>query len=229
MRKFKTLCILILSLMIVPVVFSQTSDFGISIDCFQGCKNGFVDVEQEIMLKFVLNNNFDYWISFGEEDRSQLSFSIEVEHSKLSNNGKETIFYSDSLRTPYYLKPKSTEEVYFPLKAYNNLDPNIRLGEWRITPKVDIGWQGAKYYGNPFTGEIVALRQEFRIPQTITGNILKFEAKKKEVEVEQPEKGFKIPTLKQWVSEPPYSYFTWILGLIIVGVVVYYLTQGRRR
>ncbi len=216
-------------LIFVPIVFSQESYFGITLDCLEGCKDGKVDVDKEVMLKLVIKNNFNYWVSLGGEDKNILSLSLEIENSKLPNNGKEVKWYNDLLRNPYYLKPKSTEELYFTLETYNDMDKNKRLGEWKITPKLDIGWQGAKYYKDPFTGETIPIKSEYQIPRLVSGNILKFEAKQEEVEVQPPKERFKLPTLKQLVSEPPYSYFTWIIGLIIAGIIIYYATQGRRR
>ena len=61
MRKLKWLISLLMLLWFISPVLAVDSYFDISLDCYQGCKEGTASIEDQIMLKFTMKNNFDYW------------------------------------------------------------------------------------------------------------------------------------------------------------------------
>lgn len=225
----KCLIILILAILSsLSMVAAQNTYFDIGLECYQGCNEGIANIDEQIILELSIVNNFDYWIYIGDKEEWDESSSIRIiaENSNLKD-GKSTELYQFVIGNPIYIPPKSEDEIYIPLDAYNSLPKEDRIGDWSVKVELSRNYN-TKYYENPFNGKTVSVKSEFQIPSQLTTNLLKFEAKKEEVVVEPAKKGIKIPTLKQLVSEPPYSYFTWIIGLIIVGIIVHYATKGKK-
>lgn len=207
---------LLYSIMILLIVFpvaAETSYFDISLDCFQGCGNGIAYVDEQIMLELTIKNNFEYWVYIGDKNKwdQSASFWITAENSNLEN-GQNVELYQFLVGNPFYIPPKSEIEIYFPLEVYNNLEEDKKMGDWSIKSKLKP--ENVKYYKDPFNEETISIKSKFQIPPTITGNLLKFEAKKEIVVVENG-KGLIFNTKKTIKN-----FFEEWTGYIIAGIII---------
>ena len=75
--------ILAFMLLFIPSVYSQTQLFDVVLDCFDGCKDGDVNVSKPIMLKLEIRNNFDYWVALGSKDYGAPSFRMTIRNANL--------------------------------------------------------------------------------------------------------------------------------------------------
>ena len=233
MKFVEKVVILAFILLLIPTVYSQTQFFDIKLDCIDGCQSGTVETSKPIMLKLEIRNNFDYWVALGRKDYSGPSFRMTIRNPNLQGSWtqqsgiKEELYGAISGKV-LYLKPKHTEFIYIPFEIYNTLEQDKRLGQWEIEYELDTN--GVNYYENPYTGKEIQRTPQPPIPTTIKGNILRFESKKPEVVIDQPKNMSRSisSTLKKWFTEQPYAYFSWIIGSIIIGVIIYLIKRALR-
>ena len=225
--------ILAIMLVAIPSSYAQ-SYFGINLDCIDGCQGKTIEVNKPVMLKLEIRNNFDYWVSLGNKDYGAPTFRMTIKNANLQGSWAQasgrTDVYDQISGKVFFIKPKSSEIFYIPLDAYNTLEEDKRLGQWEIEYELDTN-SAVRYYENPYTGKEVQIKPEFQIPRIVKGNILSLKGIKPEVTiVENPDAPESFSSkLKRWLTEEPYRYFSWIIGSILIGVVIYSLTTGRRR
>ena len=215
MRKFILLGFILILLPFVAHA-QESGDFGISVACVGGCENR--NISKDILLEFTIKNNFDYWISFGEDDRddvySGLSISLEVYHPKL-DDGKGGEYYRDILGPGYFIKPKDELKVYLPFYIYNDMDEDSRQGEWEITPELSLGSVSIDYYSPDFS-EIDRGSGGVTIERSVSGPQIAFTVTKPGVEVEK-EKNISIPN---WAVEYGKEIIVMVIATVIAGIIL---------
>ncbi|MCK4647370.1 hypothetical protein KAT24_00375 [Candidatus Pacearchaeota archaeon] len=197
---------LFLILFNILIVSAQTSYFGFSLECFQGCDKEVANVKTPIMLKVIIKNNLDYWILVG--DNSLLKISVKNPDIK---NGEPIIEnHQNFLGNPTYFPPKSEEEVYISFDTYNNLEENNRIGDWILKPELHL--KDIKYYKNPFNEEVKYISTSYKISPITAGNQLKFESKAEDLEIQTS------PLSK--IINPIKNFFNKWIGYIAAGVII---------
>lgn len=225
MLKSKYLLIFLFIFVSTQFVASQEY-FGFDLNCFQGCDGEKSNINQQVILELTLKNNFEYWIKIGKESNNQynsfLSNRLTIENSNL-NDGK-IIEDHKLLSYPIYISPKSEIKLYFPLNAYNDLEKEKRVGEWKITPEISLS--SVSYYANPFDEDKnINIKTEYKIPSTLVNKQLKFQAENTDVRITTNPFSKPIDGIKDWFKK----YFGWIIATIIAGVSIYFFTKKKRK
>ncbi len=209
-RGYITILFLLLAYInIVHIVHAEEEQFGITLDCFDSCKDKTIDSSKDIMLVLTIKNNLDYWVSIGEENNINVQsvFHMDVQNDNLQGDysqqaGKRSVSYDDILGKRFFIEPKSELQVYVPFDTYNQLGKDNRLGDWRIYPELQIHnsyndvYANVKFYNNSFDSTPTPLYsngQSFTINSPIKGNVLEFKTIKPETEVQVEKPNTVVP------------------------------------
>ncbi len=230
---------------IVPIARADDQYFGISLDCLDSCKDKSVDSSNDIMLVLKITNNLDYWVSIGDADNinPQSVFRMNVENANLQTDnylqpaGNKVETHQDLLAKGVFIKPKADVEIYIPFDTYNKLGKDNRLGDWKISPELQINnnpysysYSNINFYNTTFESKPIPLTysngQSFTIKSPIKGNVLEFKVVKPEIQV-QGENSSAIPNGSRFVD----SLFNFInsniiatiLGGTVSGLIVSYI------
>lgn len=223
--------IAILFLLLIPLsivhIARAEEQFGISLDCLEPCKDKTMDYSKDIMLVLTIKNNLDYWVSIGQEMNTnyQTDFRMNLENNNLQA-GNNIESHTDILGKRVLIKPKTELQVYIPFNTYNKLGKDNRLGEWKISPVLQIN--NVEFYNNPFESKSIPLSdrstgQSYTINSPIKGNVLGFKVIKPETEV-QGEKSSVIP---KGLLETFYQDYIKIIITTVSGAVIGYLIINR--
>jgi len=212
--------VLILILFNANMAYAE-ENFGVTLDCYEGCNDGQIDYNKNLMLELTIKNNYDYWVYIGEERGLGTEFLIEMKNINLETES-EIEYLNDYLDREIFIKPKSEIKIYIPFNGYNKLENDNRLGDWEIKPELRI--KKFKLYANPFDSTEVFLSQINTPPidLEIVGNFLKFTTVKPEVEVTGK---ISIKILDGLFENPVVIY---IISPLIVGLVLYFLNKRYR-
>ena len=226
MRKSNIFIISLLFLMLILPITSA-AEFDFDTECYQGCIKGIANPDNNVMLKVTIKNNFDFWVKVGSENSDSINLRILVENKNLGNwngNGKETETHK-IMGSPAYIPPKSKFEFYIPLNSYNNMERDKRVSDWVLTPTLDL--QNIEYYQNPYDEKkAININSQYKIPNSIVDNQVKFEGKSEGVEIQTNSFSKIISVIKGFFS----NWTGWIIASVIVGVIIWALTgRGRSR
>ncbi len=207
--------------MTISSVVAQTSDFGIEINCFQGCYEKIIDSNGKIILELVLKNNYPYWIKFSETP----SLMIQLSHQELGG-GKQYEYHREILGKNSYIKPKDEIKIYIPFETYNSLDQNERIGRWVLKPELHIG-NNIEYYNDYFDGKKVSPYNN-DISAIIVGSQIELIAKGDDVKIE---KGVFSGWWNIWniITGWFESRIGWIVAMVIAGVLIFFFTNKKKK
>lgn len=210
-------------MLILPITSSAEFDFDT--ECYQGCSDGVSNPDSKVMLKVTIKNNFDFWVKIGSEDSDSINLRILVENKNLGNwngNGKETETHK-IMGSPAYIPPKSEFEFYIPLNSYNNMERDKRVSDWVLIPTLDL--QNIEYYQDPYDEEkTININPQYKIPDSIVDNQVKFEGKSDNVEIQTNSFSKIINSIKLFFS----NWTGYIIAGIIIGVFIWVLTSRRK-
>ncbi len=230
---------------IVTIVRADDQFFGISLDCFDSCKDKTIDSSKDIMLVLTIKNNLDYWVSIGDENNinTQYLFSMNVENINLQDtnylqNGKRVESHNDFLGKRFFIKPKTELQVYIPFDTYNQFGKDNRLGDWKIIPELQINnIYSVYFYNNPFESKSTPLYsngQSFTISSPVIGNILEFKAIKPEIQI-QGDNSSMIPSQEEKSNAIPTGFVVSIITVILGAILTpyfgyrYFTKRGKKK
>lgn len=223
MMKSKLLIGLLIILLSINIALAE--DFGIAVDCYEGCNNKEILNDHNILLKVTITNNLDSYIRFGEGKYegygSILSLSIKKDYLQESDKGQ---MYYNFIGYGDFIKPHDFTIFYLPLEVYNKQNLDFRVGHWEITPSLILN--NIIY----FKGDLTNLSETSGSISTynpINGNPLKFDVKKPEIEIN---KNNLSPTIKLFKDACSW-FIKWvylILTGVIIGLIVAYIVYKRK-
>jgi hypothetical protein len=244
MSQKRMVCIAVLFFMffnIVHIVNAEEEQFGITLDCFDSCKDKTIDSSKDIMLVLTIKNNFDYWVSIGEENNNNVQsvFHMDIENNNLQGDysqqaGKRSVSYDDILGKRFLIKPKSELQIYVPFDTYNQLGKDNRLGDWKIYPELRINnkyndvYANVNFYNNPFDSKPRPLnyningQTQYTVTSPIKGNVLEFKTVKQETIVQVEKSNTVVP---EGLLENLYKdYIKEIIAGVAIIVIGYVIT-----
>ena len=215
-------------LLIFSTVNAQNDNFGISIDCVNGCQDKEIDYDSDILFEFSVINQLDRWVKLSDEDSfNRLTLLIESRNLK---ERAQNVFFTNILGIPVIIAPQSEKKVYITLNLYNELKNDDRLGRWTITPTLSYSPQAISFHSDPYTSNSERASKEkigFPTGNEIKGNVLEFKVIKPEPEVSKsiiPEALTNNPIVK-WL----FDYIFYIIGTIIATVVGYKIINRKKK
>jgi hypothetical protein len=248
MGQKRMVCIAVLFLMffnIVHIALAEEEQFGITLDCFDSCKDKTIDSSKDIMLVLTIKNNLDFWVSIGKDNNinAQSVFNIDLENNNLKDanlqanlqTGRKSESHADLLGKRILIKPKTELQVYVPFDTYNQLGGDNRLGDWKIHPELQIN--NVEFYKNPFDSKPMPSLyypdgRIFTINSRLTGNILEFKVMKQETKVQVEKSNVIVPEglLDNVINFINSNLVAAIISGIIVSFISYkYFTRGGKR
>lgn len=216
---------------IIPIVHAEGEPISISLDCYNvSCKGQTMNYSDNIVLELTIKNNLDYWASIngGGGGPCGTYLQLDLYNNKLNNNGRD---YENrcSFASSFFIKPRDEIKQYIPFSKYNEINKDNRLGDWRISPKLN--FYSVNFYRNPSDSSYIYNAPTVNSP--ITGNDLQFNVQKPEPTTETQEVKSSAIVPKGLLNSV-INFINSNLGVTIIGAVLtaslgYYFTRKKRR
>ncbi|MGB8216082.1 MAG: hypothetical protein WCE94_02175 [Candidatus Methanoperedens sp.] len=191
-----------------------------------------MNYSDNIVLELTIKNNLDYWASINGGDPCGTYLQLDLYNDKLNNNGRD---YENrcSFASSFFIKPRDEIKQYIPFSKYNEINKDNRLGDWRISPKLN--FYSVNFYRSPSDSNYIYNAPPVNSP--ITGNDLQFNVHKPEpTTATQEVKSSEI--IPKGLEESIFAFIISIISNTIVQffatvlaglILVKYVPRGRKK